>query len=66
LFPDCYADHADSSSFVVRFSLKANPNDQVVVDEVSIGGRVGPSIGYVVAGCLIAVSNMTAEFLRHR
>jgi hypothetical protein len=48
--------------------VKANPDDQVVVDEVSIGGRVKPSIGgrvepsiggrvgpsirFVIAGCL--------------
>jgi hypothetical protein len=27
----------------------ANPDDRVVVDEVSIGGRVGPSIRFFVA-----------------
>jgi hypothetical protein len=32
--------------------MKANPDDRVVVDEVPIGDRVGPSIGSVVAGCL--------------
>jgi hypothetical protein len=30
--------------------VRANPDDQVVIDEVPIGGRVGPSIGSVVAG----------------
>jgi hypothetical protein len=29
--------------------VRANPNDRVVVDEVPIGGRVGPSIRSVVA-----------------
>jgi hypothetical protein len=36
--------------------VRANPDDQVVVDEVPIGGRVGPSIRFFVAsfsnGCL--------------
>jgi hypothetical protein len=35
-------------------SVRANPDDQVVVDDVPIVGRVGPSIGSVVAGCLTA------------
>jgi hypothetical protein len=30
--------------------VRANPDDRVVVDEVSIGGRVRPSIGSVIAG----------------
>jgi hypothetical protein len=30
--------------------VRANPDDRIVVDEVPIGGRVGPSIGSVVAG----------------
>jgi hypothetical protein len=30
--------------------VRANTDDRVVVDEVPIGGRVGPSIGSVVAG----------------
>jgi hypothetical protein len=34
--------------------VRANPDDQVVIDEVSIGGRVGLSIGSVVASCLTA------------
>jgi hypothetical protein len=29
--------------------VRANPDDQVVVDEVLIGGRVGPSIRFFVA-----------------
>jgi hypothetical protein len=32
--------------------MRANPDDRVVVDKVPIGGRVGPSIRSVVAGCL--------------
>jgi hypothetical protein len=32
--------------------VRANPDDRVVVDEVPIGGRVEPSIGYVITGCL--------------
>jgi phage head maturation protease len=43
-------DHADSSGFVVRISLRANPDDRVVINEVSIGGRAGLSIGFIVAG----------------
>jgi hypothetical protein len=34
--------------------VRANPDGRIVVDEVSIGGRVGPSIGFVVVGCLTA------------
>jgi hypothetical protein len=59
-------DHADSLGFVVRISLRANPEDRVVVDGVSISGRVGPSIGSVVAGCLTTAWNVIAEFLRLR
>jgi hypothetical protein len=29
--------------------VRANPNDRVVVDEVLIGGRIGPSIRFFVA-----------------
>jgi hypothetical protein len=29
--------------------VRANPDDRVVVDEVPIGGRVGPSIRFFVA-----------------
>jgi hypothetical protein len=29
--------------------VRANPDDRVVVDEVPIGGRVGPSIIFFVA-----------------
>jgi hypothetical protein len=32
----------------------ANPDDHVVVYEIPIGGRVGPLIGSIVAGCLTA------------
>jgi hypothetical protein len=32
--------------------MRANPDDRVVVDEVPIGGRVRPSIGFVIAGWL--------------
>jgi hypothetical protein len=36
--------------------VRANPDDRVVVDEVPIGGRVGPSIRFFIAcfsdGCL--------------
>jgi hypothetical protein len=44
-------DHADSSGFLVQISPMANPEDRVVIDGVPIGGRVGPSIGSVIAGC---------------
>jgi hypothetical protein len=29
-----------------------NPDDRVVIDGVSIDGHAGPSIRFVVAGCL--------------
>jgi hypothetical protein len=35
--------------------VRANHYDRVVVNEVPIDGRVGPSIGYVVIGCLTTV-----------
>jgi hypothetical protein len=60
------SDHADYSDFVVRISLRANPDNQVVVDGVPIGGRAGPSIKFVIAGCLTAALNVIAEFLRPR
>jgi hypothetical protein len=44
-------DHVDSSGFVVWLLLRANPDDRVVIDGVSIGGRGGLSIGFVIAGC---------------
>jgi hypothetical protein len=47
-------DHADSSGFIVRILPRANSDDWLVVDGVPIGGRVGPSIGFVIAGCLTA------------
>jgi hypothetical protein len=34
--------------------VRANPDDRVVIDEVPIGGHVGPSTGSVIAGCLTA------------
>jgi hypothetical protein len=51
-FPIAMPDHADSSDFVVRISLRANPDDRVVINGVPIGGRAGLSIGFVVACCL--------------
>jgi hypothetical protein len=39
---------AYSSDFIVQILVRANPNDWVVVDEVSIGGRVGPSTIFFV------------------
>jgi hypothetical protein len=57
---------AYSSGFIVRITVRANPDDRVVVDEVLIGGRVGPSIRSVVAGCLTAAWNVVAEFWRLR
>jgi hypothetical protein len=53
-FPIATPNHVDSLGFVVRISHRANPDDRVVVDGVSIDGRAGPSIEFVVAGCLIA------------
>jgi hypothetical protein len=52
LFPIVAPDHADSLGFVVRISLRANPDDRVVIDGVPIGGRARPLIGFIVAGCL--------------
>jgi hypothetical protein len=47
---------AYSSGFIVRISVRANPDDRIVIDEVPIGGRIGPSIKFFVAsfsdGCL--------------
>jgi hypothetical protein len=60
------SDHVDSLGFVVRISLRANPNDWVVVDGVLIYGRAGPSIGFVVAVCPTAAWNVVAELLRPR
>jgi hypothetical protein len=54
---------AYSSGFIVRISVRANPDDRVVNDEVPISGPVGPSIGSVIAGCLTAVWNVVDEFL---
>jgi hypothetical protein len=61
-FPIAMPDHADSSGFLVQISPMANPEDRVVIDGVLIGGRVGPSIGSVIAGCW----NVIVEFLRPR
>jgi hypothetical protein len=57
--------HVDSSDFIVRISHRANPDGRVV-DGVPIGGRVEPSIEFVVAGCLTVTWNVVAEFLRPR
>jgi hypothetical protein len=46
-------DHVDSSGFVVQISPRGNLDDRVVVG-VLIDGRVGPSIGVVIAGWLTA------------
>jgi hypothetical protein len=46
--------------------VRVNLDDRVVVDKVSISGRVRPSIEYVVAGCLTAAQNVVAELLRLR
>jgi hypothetical protein len=43
---------AYSSGFIVQISVRANPDDQVVVDEVPIGGRGGSSIRFFVASFL--------------
>jgi hypothetical protein len=34
--------------------VRVNLDDRVVIDEASIGGRIEPSIGSVVASCLTA------------
>jgi hypothetical protein len=47
-------DHANFLGFIVRISLRANPNDRVVIDRVLIGGRAAPSNGFIIAGCLTA------------
>jgi hypothetical protein len=47
-------DHADSSGFVVQNSVRANPDDRVVVDGVPISDRAGQLIGFIIAGCLMA------------
>jgi hypothetical protein len=57
---------AYSSGFIVRISMRANPDDWVVVDEVPIGGHVGASTGSVVTGCLTTAWNVVVEFLRLR
>jgi hypothetical protein len=62
----CYALSCWFFGFVAWISLRANPDDRVVVDGVSIGGRAGPLIRFIVANCLMAVWNMVAEFLSPR
>jgi hypothetical protein len=57
---------AYSSGFIIQISVRANPDDRVVIDEVPIVGCVGPSIRSVIAGCLTATWNVVVEFLRHR
>jgi hypothetical protein len=42
--------HVDSSSFLARISLGANPEDWVVIDRVPIGGCAKMSIESVVVG----------------
>jgi hypothetical protein len=37
------------SGFIVQISVRANPGDRVVIDEVPISGRIGPSIRFFVA-----------------
>jgi hypothetical protein len=39
---------AYSSGFIVRILVRANPDDRVVIDEVPIGGCIGPSIRFFV------------------
>jgi hypothetical protein len=51
-FPIAMPDHADYSGFVIQISLRAKPNDRVVVDGVLIDGRAEPSIRFIVASCL--------------
>jgi hypothetical protein len=53
--PIAMPDHGDSSGFVAWISLRANPDDRVVIDGVSISGRAEPSIGFIIAGCLMTV-----------
>jgi hypothetical protein len=43
--------------------VRANPNDRVVIDEVPIGGRIGPSIRFFIASFSDAVLNVVVEFL---
>jgi hypothetical protein len=53
-FPIATHDHANSSCFIVQIPLRANRDDQVVIDGVPIGGHARLSIRFVVAGCLTA------------
>jgi hypothetical protein len=45
-------DQANSSSSVVQILLRANPDDRIVVDGVSIDDHAGLSIRFVVVSCL--------------
>jgi hypothetical protein len=55
---------AYSSGFIVRISVRANPDDRVVVDEVLISGRVVPSIRFFVASFFLMTAwNVVVEFL---
>jgi hypothetical protein len=65
-FPIAMPDHADSLGFIVRISLRANSDDRVVINRVTIGGHAGLSIGFVIVGWLMTVWNVVAEFLRPR
>jgi hypothetical protein len=58
--------HANSSGFIVRISLRANSEGRVVVDGLTIDGHAGLSIGFVVTGCLTVAWNVVTEFLRRR
>jgi hypothetical protein len=67
---DCFLiatpDHVDSSCFIVWISLRANLDDRIVIDGVSIVGHPRLSIGFVVASRLTAAWKVVAEFLRPR
>jgi hypothetical protein len=56
--------HVYSSGFVVRISLRANPEDRVVIDGVLIDGCAGLLIRFIIAGWLTATWNVVVEFLR--
>jgi hypothetical protein len=58
--------HADFLGFVAWISVRANPDDRVIINEVLIGSHARPSIGFVIAGCLTIALNVVAEFLRPR
>jgi hypothetical protein len=56
--------HTDSSGFVVRISLRANLDDRVVIDVVSIGGHAGPLIRFVVADRLTLIDGHARPSIR--